>query len=170
MKIPLGNEGSSLPELIATVGVIGILLAVSVLGLSRRFLDLEATHQELTNVIREMRLRSTIKGAHYRLTPMTTSYGVSRLRDDDADGLWEIDPDAAPQHVELPPGITIGVTKLSGGNTSLEFDTRGVAVDPLGQEAEVVQLTLTDAKSETRAVEVWPSGQVQREPIVPVSP
>ncbi len=156
--------------MVATVGVIAVLMAITVLGLSRRHVDLESAHQELTNVVRELRLRATVKGVHYRLEPQSSSFELRRLHDTDGDGLWDSDPAFSPKLVELPPGISIAVTKLSGGATALEFDTRGVAVDPLGAGAEVVRLTLTDANFATRTVEVWPSGQVQSAPIVAALP
>ena len=170
VKIWLGNRGSGLPEVVATLGVVEILMGMAVLGLNRRYADLESAHQELTNVVREIRLRSTIRGHHYRLVPSTESYEVRRLQDDDGDGLWMNDPAAAAQTIDLPPGVTLAVNTISGGSTMLEFDTRGVAVDPLGGDAEVVQLTLTDKESRTRTVEVWPSGQVHGQPIVVASP
>ncbi len=166
----MGNRGSGLPEMVATVGVVAILMSIAVLGLSRRFVDLESAHQELTNTVRQLRLRSTIQGAHYRLTGMTDSYEVRRLEDSDGDGLWVPDSGVSAQTVELPPGVTIEVAKISGATTPIEFDTRGVAVDPLGAEAEVIRITLTDAAARTRTVEVWPSGQVHGEPIAMVVP
>lgn len=151
-----------------TVGVVAVLMAIAALGLTRRYVDLESSHQELVNSVRELRLRATLKGAHYRLTPSSSAYEIQRLRDDDGDGLWVPDPDAPPRVVELPPGVAIAAEKVSGDAAAVEFDTRGVMVDPDGAAAEVVRIALTDADGDRRVVEVWPSGQVQGQIIVGV--
>ncbi len=162
--------GSSLPEVLATVGIVTVLMSITALGLSRRHLDLDSAHQELVNAIREARLRATVKGSHFRLVPLTDSYEIVRLKDADGDGVWHVDADATPQTVRLPGGIRIASSNLSGDDAAIEFNTRGVAVDPAGGVAEVVHLTLTDDDARTRIVEVWPSGQVQGESLLGAAP
>jgi Tfp pilus assembly protein FimT len=170
VKINPGNRGSSLPEVLATVGIVTVLMSIAVLGLGRRYADLESSHQELVNSIRETRLRATLKGAHYRLTALGTSYEIERLQDTDGDGIWDVDGNSSVRAVLLPPGVTIAAANLGGSEAAVEFNTRGVTVDPAGGPGEVVQLTLSDAASRTRVVEVWPSGQVQNESILGALP
>jgi len=155
--------------MMATVGIVAVLMAIAVFGLSPRYADLEGAHQELVNSIRETRLRATVKGAHFRLVPLETSYEIQRLQDADGDGLWDVDGSARVQDVELPPGVKIAAASMGGLDAVVEFNTRGVMVEPTGGAAEVVQLTLTDHESRTRVVEVWPSGQVQNESILGVT-
>ncbi len=170
MSSPDRQRGSTLPEVLATVGVIGILMAVAALGLNRGFVGLESSHQELVNSVREIRLQATVRGAHYRLTPFVSLYEIARLQDADADGLWDNDASFPVRLVNLPAGISISGSSASGGDGTVEFNTRGVAVDSLGGGSEVVQLVLTDSDGTTRLVEVWPSGQVRTEPLVGLLP
>lgn len=149
----------------ATVGVIAVLMAIAALGLDRRHADLETAHQEFVNAVRELRLRATVKGAHYRLAPAATSYAIERLQDGDGDGAWEADPASPPRVVQLPPGVQIDLSSFDA-ETPIEFDTRGVLVATGGVAADVVRIVLTDHRDERRAVEVWPSGQVQGRSIV----
>lgn len=155
--------------MMATVGIVAVLMAIAAFGLSPRYADLEAAHQELVNSIRETRLRATVKGVHFRLVPLATSYEIQRLQDADSDGVWDLDGSARVQAVELPPGMKIAAASLGGLDAVVEFNTRGVTVEPAGGPGEVVQLTLTDHEARTRVVEVWPSGQVQNESILGVA-
>lgn len=167
----LTTRGTSLPEVMATVGVIAVLMAVAASGLNRRYADLETAHQELVNDVREMRLRASLKGAHFRLSTGATSYEIQRLQDGDRDGLWQPDPTVAPRVVHLPPGVQMAVTQKSGDVTQVEFDTRGVVVDPEdGRSGDVVVVVLSDQHDDRRRVEIWPSGQVQGRTIVGGSP
>ena len=155
--------GTSLPEMMVTIAVVTILLAVAALGLTRRFVDLEMVQQELINAIRETRLRASVTGARHRLVAMSDRYEIERLEDSDADGVWSVDSSMTPRVVVLPPGMSIAASAVGGGSEVAYFSSRGVLV---GDDADVVQYVLSDSEGKTRLVELWPSGQVQADSVV----
>jgi len=155
-----GERGMSLLELVVTIGLVGVLIAVAVPRLNSSALNMAVTTQNLIGDLRLARAYATSRGAHYRVTISSDSYSVRRLQDTDGDGVWEPDGAFPARDVALPPNISIG----DGAGAAIEFDTRGLMADqPDGTPAAIVAIHITDAGAggQDEDLEVWPSGQVQ---------
>ncbi len=157
-----GERGSSMVELVVTIGLVATLLAAAVWSLDRRYFDLERSFQQLAGDLREVRMEATLRGAHFRVVPDGDAYSVMRLRDQDGDGIWQPDPRYAERSVQLPAGLAVSAAAEDGSPTAAEFDSRGVLVDPAGGAPGVVGFVL-ESEGETRRIFVWPSGQLRLE-------
>jgi len=153
------QRGVSLVELIVMLGMISVLVAVMIPRLNKSNLNLPLVEQTLVADIRMARANATSKGVHYQVSLSSSSYSVQRLQDDDGDNVWEPDNEFPTQTVELPYGVAI----TEGSDATLEFTTRGLLADDSdGTPASVVTVTVHDSDhSQTKTIEVWPSGQVQ---------
>lgn len=151
------QRGMSLIELLVTVGILSIMIAVAVPRLNSSILNLPLVEQSLIGDIRMARAHATTQGAHYRVSIYSDSYSVQRLVA--VDGVWEPDSRFPAQTVELPHGVSFS----EGAGAVIEFTTRGLLADQAdGTPAAVVSITVHDAlHNETKTVEVWPSGQVE---------
>lgn len=163
------ERGISTVELLVTLGIVAILLAALVQSLDHRHFDLAAASQRLGNDLREARLEASLRGAHFRLTAADDSYSIARLRDEDGDGIWQVDPNYPERSVRLPPGLVLSAAAEDGSPTAAEFNSRGVLVDPAGRAARVIGFVLRRDDGEERVISVWPSGQVRHERLAAVS-
>jgi len=157
-------------ELVATFGLVAILLAAAVWSLDRPSMDLERVFQRLGSDLREARMEATLRGAHFRVTAAGSAYSIARLRDDDGDGIWQPDPNYSERVMSLPPGVEVSAGGEDGSALAAEFDSRGVLVDPAGGEPRVVVFVARSSAGATRKVSVWPSGQLRQERVAAVSP
>jgi Tfp pilus assembly protein FimT len=163
MKSLGGDRGAGMVDLIVTVGLVAVLLAVAVWSLDRPSLDLEQAFNTLGNDLREARMEATLRGAHFRVSAAGDAYLIERLQDENGDRIWTPDSSYEERRVSLPAGIVVAATAIDGSATAAEFDSRGVLVDPAGGEPGVVQYTLTSNDGTTRRVSAWPSGQVRQD-------
>ena len=154
-----GQRGISLMEVLVTLAFVGLLSALPLANLNRSGLKLADTLDELASNIRLARANAISRSAHYLVTFNSYSYSVQRLQDQDGDDVWEPDAAFATQEFELPTGITIS----DGAGAQLEFTTRGLLAPlPDGTPANVVTIRLNSSgESQSKAIDVWPSGQVQ---------
>jgi type II secretory pathway pseudopilin PulG len=145
-------------EMLVTVTVAGLLAAVALPNLNRAEFRLVGAMENLVGNIRLARANAVSRGARYRVVLSSASYSIQRLQDVDEDDVWE--PDGPAQEVELPQGVMI----TEGAGEEIEFTTRGlVAPLPDGTPAGIVTIRLSGEGEESgRAIDVWPSGQVQR--------
>jgi hypothetical protein len=74
--------------------------------------------------------------------------------------VWEPDGAFPAQEVDLPAGITIS----EGADAEIEFTTRGLMPQlPDGSFPDPVTIRLSSSnESQSEAIDVWPSGQVQK--------
>src|SRR5581483_620710 len=144
------QRGMSLIELLVTVGILSIMIAVAVPRLNSSVLNLPVAEQNLIGDIRLARAYATTRGVHYRVSINATSYTVERLQDADGDGVWEPDSRFPAQTVELPHDVSVS----EGAGSVIEFTTRGLLADQAdGTPAAVVSITLDDAHhNETKTV------------------
>lgn len=161
----LNERGTSLIEILATAGIIGILLGGAVLGLNATFNDLTSSSQAFAGDVRLARMDAVTRGVHFRVVWSGTSYKTERLVDTDGDGNWKPVLGAPPQIRALPAGITLGSAGGDQGAQSVEFDTRGMVVTPESGSPEVVVVGVSKAaptsrNSGTVDIEIWPSGQI----------
>jgi len=152
------ERGTSLIEMLITITVAGLLATFALPNLNRSELRLADTMENLIGNIRLARANAIGRGARYRVTLDSTSYAIQRLQDPDGDDVWE--PDGAAQEVELPSGINIS----EGAGQEIEFTTRGLMAPlPDGSLPDIVTIRLSSTtESESKTIDVWPSGQVQR--------
>src|SRR4051794_29608572 len=87
------QRGMSLIELMVTMSVMAIMIAIAVPKLNKSTLNLPVTEQTLIGDIRIARADATSRGVHYLVSIASSSYSVQRLQDNDKDHVWE--PDGA---------------------------------------------------------------------------
>lgn len=148
--------GSSIPELMVTVGIIASVMGTGVMSLDRGYLDLATAKQTLVNDLRRARMQATLKGAHFRFQTQGGQYVITRLKDADGDGVWNVDSAYTARTVELPHGYSIVAASTA------EFDGRGLLVATGSSSvADIISVTLRDHEGQRKVVQIWPSGQVE---------
>jgi prepilin-type N-terminal cleavage/methylation domain-containing protein len=149
-----GSSGFSLIEVVVAVTMLGI---VAGFGVSRLLVVYgrptlaHRTAQELVGNLRVARMLAISHDAHYRVVPGTSSYQIQRLSFDAGTNSW-INPGTDVRTVSLPRPVV-----FSGASPSVEFDARGLMVQP----ASTATLNVQDGGvGMARAVQVRLSGQI----------
>ena len=161
--VPTGladEQGLSLVEVMVAITILALMIALAVPNFNRNGLNRMNAAENLAGNIRLARADAVSRGARYRVTLGANSYLMQRLQDDDGDGVWEPDSAFGTREIELPSGVTI----TEGASEEIEFTSRGLLA-PLsdGTPPDVISIYLSSAsESRSEAIEVWPSGQVQR--------
>jgi prepilin-type N-terminal cleavage/methylation domain-containing protein len=147
-------SGFSLIEVLVAVTMLGI---VAGLGISRLLVVYgrptlaHRAAQELVGNLRVARMLAISRDAHYRVVPGTASYQIQRLSFDAGTNSWT-NPGTDVRTVSLPQPLV-----FSGASPSVEFDARGLMVQP----ASTATLNLQDGGvGIARAVRVRLSGQI----------
>jgi Tfp pilus assembly protein FimT len=163
----LGQRGTSLPEVVVTIGVISLVTGLSVTGITGRYDTLNSAASTLLNQLRLARMNSITRGAHYRITLSDDTYKLERLQDNDGNGVWDLDTQNTPQEVTVPDEIALSAEGGVGtpDGSSIEFDSRGMLAVPSGISNGVVEIFVTAVAGinagRVSRIEVWPSGQIQ---------
>lgn len=146
------ERGFSLLELLAGLGLLGILVGIAALQMPRGAYALWGAQTALLGDLRGVRADALTKGEHFRLTVLDASnYRVERMRLD-VGGNWI--PRTPPLKERALPS---SVAFTTGVGNFFEFNTRGLMVNPSWAQT----LNLYDyGKGLNRWVTVWPSGQV----------
>lgn len=150
------EAGSSMAEVMVTVGIVASVMSTGVLSIDRGYLDLATAKQNLINDLRRARMQATLKATHFRFEAEGNHYVITRLEDADGDGAWQVDEDFTPREVALPAGFHVSASKMA------EFDGRGMLVDddsPLS--LDTIDVHLKDHDGQRKTVQIWPSGQVE---------
>jgi len=155
------ESGTSLPEVMVTLGVITILMGIGVLSLDRDTLDLDTARQSLVSDLRMARMQATLKGVRFRFTIESSSYRIERLVDIDGAEHWRVDSAYSPKVVTLPAGYGMASTSTSGSATTAEFDGRGLLVAQSDGSVGVISIVIVDDEGRQKLVKLWPSGQVE---------
>ncbi len=161
VRLFASQGGSTLTEVLVTIGIVTGLMGVGVLSLSRGYLTLATAKQNLVNDLRRARMQATLKGAHYRFESSGNVYTISRLADSDGDGQWEVDQNSSAKVVELPVGFSVAAASESGGGYYAEFDSRGLLVPGDDGSLGIISVVLRDDKGQLERLHIWPSGQVE---------
>lgn len=154
------EQGLSLVEVLVAVTILALMVALAVPNFNRSGLNRMNAAESLAGNIRLARANAVSRGARYRVTLGANSYLIQRLQDDDGDGVWEPDSAFGTQEIELPSGVTI----TEGASVEIEFTSRGLLA-PLsdGTPPDVISIYVSSvSENQSEAIEVWPSGQVQR--------
>jgi len=155
-----GQSGTSLPEVMVTLGIITVLMGAGVLSLDRDYLDLDTARQTLVNELRMARMQATLKGVRFRFTIDGNTYRIERLVDTEGDGNWQVDNAYSPKVVSLPAGYAVSSTATVGPATKAEFDGRGLLVAQPDGSVGVISIVISDDDGRQKVVKLWPSGQV----------
>jgi prepilin-type N-terminal cleavage/methylation domain-containing protein len=149
-----GSRGFSLIEVLVAVTMLGIVAGFGVSRLLVAYGRPTLAHrsaQELVGNLRVARVQAISHNAHYRVVPATSSYQIQRLAFDAGTNSW-INPGTDVRTVSLPRPLV-----FSGATPSVEFDARGLMVQP----ASTATLNLQDGGVGTaRAVQIRLSGQI----------
>lgn len=156
------QTGSTLAEVLVTIGIVTGLMGVGVLSLNRGYLNLATARQNLVNDLRRARMQATLKGAHYKFESTGNQYTITRLADGDGDGDWEVDPDFQPKTVALPAGFSVVTFGGATGSAGIaEFDGRGLLVPDETGSLSIISVTVSDSSGQAETLQIWPSGQVE---------
>lgn len=154
-------QGYSIVEILVAVAIFGIVARTAIPHLDARRMQVIAAQQVVAANLRLARARAITKSVHYRVDfPSASQITVTPMVQEE-DRTWEPDSDNV-QTISLP-----GNTHLASGSqctapctpvigTNIEFNSRGVAVNL----AAKAQITLVDDFGKSKALEAWPSGQI----------
>jgi len=143
--------GYTLIEVIVALGILAVVTAIAMPHFDSRRLQITSAQRQVMAQLRWARSAAMTRGMHYAVEfPTATQIRVERMQL--VGGVWQVDP-AATQTVPLPPVTQIAPTSIG---TTVEFNTRGMAVNLTQPQ----QITLSDTFGNSRAVQAWPSGQV----------
>lgn len=143
--------GFTVLELIVTMSLITILMAVAMPRAPHSSLTLWNSNEQLLGDLRRARADALTRGDHFVLEITgASSYRERRMQ---LVGLEWLPVDPPIRGRDLPEGITF----TAGVGMRFEFNTRGLLVIP----DAAGNLQLHDAHSgHNRGITVWPSGQV----------
>lgn len=149
-----GANGFSLIEVLVAMIMLGV---VAGFGVSRLLVAYgrptlaQRSAQELVGNLRVARMQAISHNAHYRVVPGSSTYQIQRLSFDAGTNSWT-NPGTDVRTIRLPSPLI-----LSGSNPSVEFDARGLMVQP----ASTATINLQDSGiGVARAVQVRLSGQI----------
>ncbi len=148
------SSGFSLIEVLVAVIILGI---VGRFGVTRMLVAygrptlVQRGAQELVGNLRVARMQAISHDAHYRVVPGTSSYQIQRLTFDAGTNSWT-NPGTDVRTVTFTRPLV-----FSGATPSVEFDSRGLMVQP----ASTATLNLQDTgMAVARAVRIRLSGQI----------
>lgn len=162
-QVTTSQTGSSLAEVMVTIGIVTGLMGVGILSLDRGYMNMTTAKQNLMIDLRQARMQATLKGAHVRFDAGSGAYRIVRLSDPDGDGQWETDRAFTPRTIALPSGYGVAVSS-SGSTAVAEFDGRGLLVPQSDGSLSIITVTITGADGDAESVQIWPSGQVEEAP------
>jgi prepilin-type N-terminal cleavage/methylation domain-containing protein len=148
------SDGFSLIEVLVAVIMIGI---VGGFGVSRlrvaygRPTAVQRGALELVGNLRVARMLAISHDSHYRVVPSTSSYQIQRLTFDSGTNSW-INAGTDVRTVPLTSPVI-----FSGATPSIEFDSRGLMVQPTATATLNLQDT---AVQNARQVQIRLSGQI----------
>lgn len=163
-SLVVSQLGSTLIEVLVTLGIVIGLMGVGVLSLNRGYLNLATAKQNLVNDLRRARMQATLKGAHFRFDSAGNSYTITRLADPDGDGAWDADQNFGVKVVELPGGFSVMASGPAVATAGAEFDSRGLLVPAVDGTLSIVSVVVSDGDGRSESLQIWPSGQVEADP------
>jgi len=154
MDVVRCSTGFSMIEVLVAIIMMGIVggFAVSRLRVAYgRPAAVQRGALELVGNLRVARMLAISHDSHYRVVPSTSSYQIQRLTFDSGTNSW-INPGSEVRTVSLTTPVV-----FSGANPSIEFDSRGLMVQPTTTATLNLQDTVVQ---NARQVQVRLSGQI----------
>ena len=145
------TAGFTIIELIVTMALFGVMLAIAMPHAQRSSITLWNANEQLLSDLRRARADALTRGDHFVLEVTGASSYRERRMQLVGNAWLPIDP--AVRTRNLPSGVSF----TAGVGESFEFNTRGLLVIP--DAAGTVQMQDSHTHH-SRTVTVWPSGQV----------
>jgi prepilin-type N-terminal cleavage/methylation domain-containing protein len=154
-------RGYSLVEVIVAMGILAVLARIAIPHLDARRMRINAAQQLVASNLRLARAKAITKSVHYRVDFTNANQLQVAPMVQDGAGIWSID-DTKKQTVALPTN-----THFASGSqcrspcqpiigTNIEFNSRGITINLAALE----QITLIDDFGVFKALQAWPSGQI----------
>ena len=162
---PVGHyasmRGYSMIELMVAITIFGIVARTAIPHFDARKMKINAAQQLVTANLRMARAKAITKSLHYRINFSTANQIQVQPMVQQVDGTWSVDTPNV-QTVPLPSYTHFATgsqcvspcTPIVG--TNIEFNSRGIATNL----AALAQVTLIDDFGVLKALQAWPSGQV----------
>ena len=154
-------RGYSLIEVIVAMAIFGILARTAVPHFDARRMKINAAQQLIAANLRTARAKAITKSTHYRIDFTSASQILVEPMVQQVDGTWSVDTPKVqtvplPSYTHFASGsqCTSPCTPVIG--TAIEFNSRGMATNL----AAVQQVTLVDDFGISKAIQAWPSGQI----------
>lgn len=148
-----GSRGFGLVELLVSMSLLTILLALGLPHVDTRRQDVNVSLRRIAADVRWARSRALGTGDHFSFhVTGPNTYQIERLQL--AAGTWQVSE--VVRSVTLPTAISI----VDFTPSTVEFNTRGVAVFPaLASPAPWTPRLLDASFGAERSFAIWPSGQ-----------
>ena len=161
------TQGYSLVEVVVAMVLFGLLARIAVPHLDKRRMQITAAQRLVIASLRLARAKAITKSVHYRVDFISANQlQVAQMASDGAGG-WAID-NTKKNAISLPPNTHFASgTQCSSSsaiiNTNIEFNSRGIPTNLAGASltlAAAVQIALIDDFGTCKALQAWPSGQI----------
>jgi prepilin-type N-terminal cleavage/methylation domain-containing protein len=155
------RSGYSLVEVIVAMALFGVLARIAVPHFDARRMQINAAQRLVIANLRLARAKAITKSVHFRIDFANASQVRIAQMVQDGAGVWSVD-DTKTKTIALPAS-----TRFASGTqctspcqaiigTNIEFNSRGISTNL----AAVEQITLIDDFGKAKALQAWPSGQI----------
>jgi Tfp pilus assembly protein FimT len=137
-----------------TLSVVAILTGIALPHLDSRRMNIITAQRLVMANLRLARTNAITKSVHFQVSfPTASQIQVARMQQNPpGSSTWQVDSSNV-QTISLPDATQIQSTEVA---TSIEFNSRGIAVNLTG----VQQIDAQDTFGATKSLQVWPSGQI----------
>jgi Tfp pilus assembly protein FimT len=144
---------------VVTLAIVAILTAIAVPALKANRMNIVTARRQVLATLRLARADAVTKSIHYQVSFPTPGNSVTlsgMLQSTPGSGTWAVDTTKV-QTTALPASTQVTTTSRA---IIVEFNTRGMVVNPTPGPTPGVQIDLSDTFGITKSLKVWPSGQM----------
>jgi len=155
-------RGYSLVEVIVAMGIFAIVARIAIPHLDARRMRINAAQQLVASNLRMARAKAITKSVHYRVDfTNANQMQISPMVQDIVSGIWSMDATqqqtlALPTNTHFASGSQCVSPCQAIIGTNVEFNSRGIITNLAALE----QITLVDDFGVSKALQAWPSGQI----------